>query len=121
MPFSILTTPTGSSSHLNILVRAQMTKSISLVAVLLEVGEDDSLCRHIDAHSECLCRKEELDESLTEENLYHFPQDRQKTAVMKGDALHQKRFQRVSLRHLLELRVFMKVKLPDVINSSTLG
>ena len=121
MSFSILTSSTGSSSHLNVLIRTQMTKSIDLIAVLLEVGKDNGLCWHIDAHSECLCGKEELDESLTEENLYHFPQDGQKTAVMKGDALHQKRFQRVRLRHVLKLRVFMEVELPDVINRRSLG
>ena len=69
----ILAATTGSSSHLNVLVRAKMTESIDLITILLEICEDDGLCRHIDTDRESLRSKEQLDKSLTEQNLYNFP------------------------------------------------
>jgi hypothetical protein len=57
----IQTSSTGSSSHLGVLSGLQCSE---VVAVMLSnVGEDDTLRRHIDAHGECFGRKQDFDET----------------------------------------------------------
>jgi len=67
-------TPASSAAHLDVLAGGYVAEGVAVE--LADAGEDDRLCRHVEAHGEGLCGEKSLDIALLEEDLDDLLQDR---------------------------------------------
>ena len=92
------TSPSCTTSHLDVLARQQVTECSPVV--LPDRVEADAACRHVHAHSKRLCREQHLDQTPPEQHFNHFFDDRQQTTVVHPDTTLQ------HLAHPCNLRQF---------------
>mmetsp|Transcript_20675 Transcript_20675/g.66543 ORF Transcript_20675/g.66543 Transcript_20675/m.66543 type:complete len:612 (-) Transcript_20675:398-2233(-) len=93
--------PARAAAHLDVLARGEVPEGGAVE--LGQLGEDDGLGGHVEAHGEGLGREEELDEPLLEEDLDELLEQRQEPRVVDGDAPLEQR------QHLLDLRQHLVV------------
>ena len=94
----IETTTSSTTGHLNVLGRGKRT---SFNAIPLgNLGENDSLGRHVETDREGLSREENLDQRLLEENLNSLLENRQQTRMMDTDTTLQQGKQVDNLREV---------------------
>jgi hypothetical protein len=82
-------TTTSTATHLNEFTSAHPAVLISIE--FLNGCENDSLSRHVNTHTECLCGEEDFKETFLEEQLNDLFDDRKKATMMDADTSLQKR------------------------------
>lgn len=98
----VLATPPCTSRHLCVFVGSQESEASGSVVVFLERGEDHRLRGHVQAHGKGLGCKEDLDESLSKEDLNDLLEHGEQTGMMKGDSLLKQGLDLVELREGLQ-------------------
>ena len=113
--FRILTTTSRTACHLKVFIRAKQTSS-AVIRRLFVGGKHDRLRGHIDPDCEGLGRKENLEETLAEQNFDNFAKHREHSGVMLGHTLQEKTLQVVVGRKGFQLRIVVEMEADDMAN-----
>lgn len=113
--FGVLAASSCTTCHLQVLIGTEHS-SATAIAGLFVGGEHDRLGWHIDAHCEGFGRKQDLEETLAEQNLHDFAKHGKHSGVVLRHALGQEAQELVICGQSLQILLLVQVEAHNVSN-----